>query len=324
MKLNEITIELTQQCPNQCIHCSSLSDMEKTEALDFETVCKIIGDAKFLGVKTVNLSGGEPFLRADIAKIVDYIHTQGIGIRVYTSGIYCENRQYSSIPVALLEAVKDKINAMIFNYEAIDAELYATIMGTEPANIDLLEKTIKNAIALGIPVEAHLVPMHCNYLEIPEVLKKLFSMGVKNVSILRLVPQGRVMENKELIVLSADEQEELQQILSKNDEIFKGKIRLGLPFSSKGVLCGTGSVKLTVRYDGYVFPCEAFKDRMMVIDEDITPENVKDNSLKDIYENSAYLRRIREGMKAYLEQNHNECCFGQYCRNEYILKNEIE
>lgn len=324
MKLNEITIELTQKCPNQCIYCSSHSNIEKTEALDFETVCKIIGDAKLLGAKTINLSGGEPFLRADIAKIVDYIHTQGIGIRVYTSGIYCTNGQYSSIPVALLEAVKDKINAVIFNYEAIDTELYATIMGTEPANMYLLEETIKNAIALDIPVEAHLVPMHCNYRKIPEVLNKLFSMGVKNISILRLVPQGRVMENKELVVLSSDEQEDLQQILSKSDEIYKGKIRLGLPFSSKSVACGTGSVKLTIRYDGYVFPCEAFKDKMMGIDDGITPENVKDNSLKDIYENSAYLRRIREGMKAYLEQNHIECCFGQYCRNEYILKNEIE
>jgi MoaA/NifB/PqqE/SkfB family radical SAM enzyme len=318
MKLNEITIELTQKCPNQCIYCSSRSNIEKTEALDFGTVCKIIGDAKLLGAKTINLSGGEPFLRADIAKIVDYIHTQGIGIRVYTSGIYCINGQYSTIPVALLEAVKDKINAVIFNYEAIDAELYATIMGTDPANMYLLEETIKNAIALDIPVEAHLVPMHCNYRKIPEVLNKLFSMGVKNISILRLVPQGRVMENKELVVLSSDEQEELQQILTMSKEIYKGKIRLGSPFSSKRAPCGTGSLKLTVRYDGYVFPCEAFKDSMMVIVDDITPENVKNKSLKDIYKDSTYLKCVRDGSKGYLGHHNNECCFGQYCRKVYL------
>lgn len=328
MKLNEITIEITQQCPNRCIYCSSLSDLKKTEALDFKTICKVVGDAKLLGVKNVNLSGGEPFLRADFEEIVNYIHSQGIAIRVYSSGIYFVNGRYTSIPVELLEAVKDNIDALIFNYETIDSELYATIMGTEPANITLLEKTIKKAIALGIPVEAHLVPMHCNYHNIPEVLNKLFFIGVKNVSILRIVPQGRVLENQNYVLLCPDEQEELQKILFKSEEIYKGKIRLGLPFSAKHATCGTGSVKLTVRYDGYVFPCEAFKDGMMKIVEDIIPENVKDKSLKDIYENSAYLKIVREGLKFFSEHDNTECCFGQYCRKDYqrerrLFKNEL-
>lgn len=317
MKLNEITIELTQQCPNRCIYCSSFSSIEKTEALDFETICKVVRDAKALGVKSVNLSGGEPFLRADIVEIVDFIHTHDIDVRVYSSGIYYAEGQYSSIPVALLEAVKDKVDVLIFNYEAVDKELYATIMGTKPTNLALLEETIKTAIALNIPVEAHLIPMHCNYQEIPRVINKLFSMGVIIVSFLRLVPQGRVLENKELIALCSDEQKELPQILSKCEEIYEGKIRLGLPFSAKHANCGTGSIKLTVRYDGYVFPCEAFKDGMMEIVENITPENVKDKSLIDIYENSDYLRRVREGLKAYSGCNYNERCFGQYCRKNY-------
>ena len=75
-------------------------------------------------------------------------------------------------------------------------------------------------------------------------------------------------------------------------------------------------MKLTVRYDGYVFPCEAFKDGMMEIKWHITPENVKDRDLKDIYENSAYLRQVREGLKAYSERNNIECCYGQFCRHE--------
>ncbi len=317
MKLNEITIELTQQCPNCCIYCSSLSSIEKTEALDFETICKVVRDAKALGVKSVNLSGGEPFLRADIVEIVDFIHTHDIDVRVYSSGIYYAEGQYSSIPVALLEAVKDKVDALIFNYEAVDKELYATIMGTKPANLNLLEESIKNTVALGIPVEAHLVPMHCNYHEIPEVLNRLFTMDVKNVSFLRLVPQGRALDYKELVALFTNEQEDLHQILSKSENNYKGKIRLGLPFLARRATCGTGSVKLTVRYDGYVFPCEAFKDGMMEIVENITPENVKDKSLIDIYENSDYLRRVREGLRAYSECNSNERCFGQYCRKNY-------
>ena len=130
MKLNEITIEVTQQCPNRCIYCSSLSDLEKTEAMDIKTVRRVVDDAKALGATIVSLSGGEPFLRNDIAEIVDYIYAQGLKIRLYSSGIYFSDGQYTSIPATLLEAVKDKIEALIFNYETSDANLYATIMGT--------------------------------------------------------------------------------------------------------------------------------------------------------------------------------------------------
>lgn len=250
-------------------------------------------------------------------EIVDYIHGKGLEVRLYSSGIFSEDGRYTSIPTILLKSVKGKLDVLIFNYEAIDAELYATIMGTEADNLALLDETIHRAIALGIPVEAHLVPMHCNFRQIPDVLSKLYSMDVSNVSFLRLVSQGRVLENKELVVLSAEEQQELKQILAKCQETYQNKIRLGLPFSAKRTVCGTGSSKLTVRYDGYIFPCEAFKDGMMEIEEGITPENVKEKRLKDIYENSAYLQCVRKGLKAYAGCEEKELCYGQFCRKKY-------
>ena len=314
MKLNEITIEVTQQCPNRCIYCSSFSDKEKIEALDFSNICKVVEDAKALGAESVNLSGGEPFLREDIAEIVNYIYAQGLKTKMYSSGIYCADGQYTSIPTTLLDAVKNKIDALIFNYESIDAEIYATIMGTVSANIALLDETIKTAITLGIPVEAHLVPMHCNFRQIPAVLSKLYSMGVSNVSFLRLVSQGRVQEYKELVMLNVEEGNELKQILESCKETYQDKIRLGLPFSAKRAACGTGTIKLTVRYDGFVFPCEAFKDGMMVKEKDVAPENVKEKCLKEIYNNSAYLQAIRMGLKKYTKCEGEEQCFGQYCR----------
>lgn len=316
MSLNEITIELTQQCPNRCIYCSSLSDMEKTECLDYAAIIRVVDDAVTLGAKTVSLSGGEPFLRGDITEIVEYINGKGLKVRLYSSGIYSDGNSYSSIPTTLLEVVKDKLDALIFNYEAVDAELYAIIMGTEAANLAMLDETIHRAIALGIPVEAHLVPMHCNFRQIPDVLSKLYSMGVSNVSFLRLVPQGRVLENKELVEMRVEEQEELKKIMAKCQETYQGKIRLGLPFSAKRAACGTGSIKLTVRYDGYVFPCEAFKDGMMEINEGVMPENVKEKRLKNIYEESGYLKVVREGLEAYSGCEGNEYCYGQFIRTK--------
>ncbi len=318
MTLKEITIEVTQQCPNRCIYCSSLSDMEKNEQLDFDVIKQVVDDAISLGAKSVSLSGGEPFMREDIAEIVTYLHGKGLEVRLYSSGISNIANRYTAIPTVLLETIKGKIDALIFNYEAIDADLYATIMRNEAANLTLLDETINRAVLLGIPVEAHLVPMHCNYRQIPNVLSKLYAMGVKNVSLLRLVPQGRVPENKALVEMNNKEQNELKQILQKCQETYHGKIRLGLPFSAKQASCGTGLVKLTVRYDGFVFPCEAFKDGMMELKDGVTPENVKEKRLREKYCNSAYLCSVRDDLKEYASCEGGEHCYGQYCR---IIKN---
>lgn len=58
MSIKEITIEVTQQCPNRCVYCSSLSDMGKIERLDFATIIQVVDDAVALGAKSVSMSGG--------------------------------------------------------------------------------------------------------------------------------------------------------------------------------------------------------------------------------------------------------------------------
>lgn len=315
-KLFEVTIEVTQQCPNKCIYCSSISSPDKTEALDFNTICQCVDDAAFLGAKLINLSGGEPMLRPDISQIADYIHNKGLKIRLYSSGIYYDG-SYLTMPIELLKSIKGKVDNLIFNYESCCPELYSKIMGTTPDNLALLEETIKNAIQLGITVEAHLVPMKCNYRQIPETLTKLYSMGVTNISLLRLVLQGRVEENEDSVVLSDDEEQELKAMLVDLSQRYeKTKIRLGKPYrSEKFVTCNTGTVRLVVRYDGYVFPCGAFKDGMEEYGG-CKLNNVKEKRLAAIYETSEFINKVREDLEIYYEDQVTEPCFGQYCRRK--------
>lgn len=321
-KLFEVTIEVTQQCPNKCIYCSSMSSPDKIGALDFNTICQCVDDAAYLGAKLINLSGGEPMLRPDIAQIADYIHNKGLKIRLYCSGIYYDG-SYRTMPIELLESIKGKVDNLIFNYESCSPQLYSKIMGTPPGNLALLEDTIKNAIQLGITVEAHLVPMKCNFRQIPETLTKLYSLGVTNISLLRLVPQGRVEEYEDDVVLSEDEDLELKAMLAELSQKYeKTKLRLGKPYrSEKFVTCNTGTVRLVVRYDGFVFPCGAFKDGMEEYNG-FEPDNVKDKRLADIYETSEYLAKVRKDLEKYYEHDVTEPCFGQFCR-KIIESNRI-
>lgn len=313
-KLFEVTIEVTQRCPNECIYCSSWSSPDKTEALDFDTICQCVDDAATLGAQQINISGGEPLLRTDIATIADYIHKKGLKIRLYCSGIYYDGA-YHTMPLELLESIRGKVDVIIFNYESSSPELYAQIMGATPGNLALLEETIKNAIQLGITVEAHIVPMKCNFRQIPVTLERLYAMGVSNVSLLRLVPQGRVDENENLVILSDEEQRELKSMIAELSQKYDGnRLRLGKPYRSEMyTTCNTGTVRLAVRYDGYVFPCGAFKDGMEVF-EGCRPDNVKEKRLADIYEKSAYIIKVREGLAEYYEGDVIEPCYGQYYR----------
>lgn len=319
-KLFEVTIELTQRCPNECIYCSSLSSIDAAETLSYETVCHIVDDAVLLGAKQINLSGGEPFLREDITAIVDYVHAKSLSVRLYSSGIYYDEN-YQAIPEELLRSIVGKVDYLIINYETSEPDCYAYIMGTKSQNFKLVNESIKKAVGLGINVEAHIVPMKCNFRQIPETLKELYALGVSNVSLLRLVPQGRVEQYQEMIILSDDEQKELKNIALSMSKRYGDKLRLGKPFrTGTYTSCMTGSVRLVVRYDGFVFPCGAFKDGMMDF-MNCHPDNVKEKRLLDIYESSSYIIKVRKELTNYYEDEVTEPCFGQWCRN---LKDNIK
>lgn len=85
--------------------------------LDLQTIYSIVDDAAELGAKLINLSGGEPLLRPDIADIADYIHTKGLEVRLYSSGIFYDS-SYKTMPTAVLESIKGKVDHLIFNYES--------------------------------------------------------------------------------------------------------------------------------------------------------------------------------------------------------------
>ena len=313
--LFEVTIEVLQRCPNKCIYCSSWSSLDKTEALDFDTVCGIVDDAVELGAEQINVSGGEPFLRTDIISIIDYIKFKGLKVRLYTSGIYY-SQGFQSIPDTLLEAIAGRVDTLIFNYETAISDLYAKIMGTVPGNLLLIEETIKKATNLGITVEAHLVPMKCNYREIPQTLERVYSLGVSKVSLLRFVQQGRSVENIEVAVLAKEEEEALKEMLKALSGKYGEQLRLGKPYrSEKFSTCRTGTIRLAVRYDGFVFPCGAFKDGMMAF-KGFAPENIREKSLSEIYRDSKYIKAVREELAKYYEGEVSEPCFGQYCRNQ--------
>ena len=312
--LSEISIEILQRCPNRCIYCSSHSNPQATHIIPFEIIKNVIDGAKSLGCKTVCLSGGEPFLHPQILDIISYIAKQQLICYVYTSGIYMKDEVYSSLPNEYIEAIRGMVDKVIFNVEADTSALYDQIMGTDVGGFDMMKKSISDCVSSGLVVETHVVPMQVNFKHLKSIFEMCYQLGVSKVSILRLVLQGRALENLSLVKLTGEDSREVTKLIKALKEAYKGKVRIGLPYSDSNcrIYCKAASDKINVRYDGNVYPCEVFKDDLLNAKLGCEPDNVWKDSFYDIYQNSSYLNVVRRRIEAFKKEEGNETCYGQF------------
>ena len=312
--LSEISIEILQRCPNRCIYCSSHSNPQATHLIPFEIIKNVIDDAKSLGCKTVCLSGGEPFLHPHILNIISYIAKLQLTCYVYTSGIYMKDEVYSSLPNEYIEAIRGMVDKVIFNVEADSSALYDQIMGTDVDGFDMMKKSINDCVSSGLVVETHVVPMQVNFKHLKSIFEMCYQLGVSKVSILRLVLQGRALENLSLVKLSDEDNWEVTKLIKTLNESYKGKVRIGLPYSNSNcrIYCKAASDKINVRYDGNVYPCEVFKDNLLNAKLGCEPDTVWKDSFYDIYKSSPYLNVVRRRIEAFKKEDGDETCYGQF------------
>ena len=89
-RLNQLDIELTERCPNDCVHCwinrpAHDADARRRE-MTTEQVKDVLRQAADLGCLQVRLTGGEPLLRPDFEEIYVFARRLGLKVWIFTSG----------------------------------------------------------------------------------------------------------------------------------------------------------------------------------------------------------------------------------------------
>lgn len=313
--LKEISVEIIRKCPNNCLHCSSLSNRACTERLPYDKFKEVISDAKTLGAKAICLSGGEPFLHNRIADMVRLVCEYGMDCYIYTSGIVLDQQDRPiSIPAETLKQISGYAAKLIFNVEAGKEQTYDKIMGTKNC-FEKMQQSAIRAAEVGLCTEAHFVPMKVNVNEINEAVLLCKRLQISKISFLRLVPHGRAKENATLLTLTEQQILELKNQLSELQTQSDLSIRIGVPLSLDLSChrCEAACGKLNIKYDGGVFPCEVFKNYSMEKSlGGLKPENIYQRPLLDIYSSSQYLCQIREMSGRFAESCGCETCLGQY------------
>ena len=173
-------------------------------------------------------------------------------------------REYEGITRQECEKLQQLgLDKIVFDWQALEEKIDNDLMGRKRLNTCLWDSLIRTSGA-GMNVDVHFIPMKPNYRQFPDIIECLEITGIKNISILNFVPQGRGRENKEELMLNEEELKEFSEILKKEREHFSGKIRIGIPLNGKlSHLCTAGTEKLVIRYDGTILPCPAFKEISM-------------------------------------------------------------
>ena len=206
------------------------------------------------------------------------------------------------------------IDKVIFNVEADTSKLYDQIMGTDEGGFELMKQSIRDCVSSGLIVEVHVVPMQVNFRHLKSIFAMCYQLGVVKVSILRLVVQGRALENLQLVNLSVEDNREVFKLIRTLQEEYQGKVRIGLPYSDSScrIYCKAATDKINIRYDGNVYPCEVFKDDLLNAKLGYEPDNVWKDSFYVIYQKSPYLNVVRKSIEAFKKEDGDETCYGQY------------
>ncbi len=289
-KLKEIKIEVTHDCMLRCVHCSSISEDNTGRNIEWTSCKKILDDAASMGVEKVAFSGGEPLLWEHIISAVDQAARYGMDVYIYTTG---NAPGAKNLLEKLYSVGLSKVMFSLFGTNARQHEKVTMSCGSYDKTIAMAEY----CVTIGLFTEFHFVPLSSNYKLLSAIAELAFSMGVKRVSVLRFVPQGRGV-NKNVCGLSHAQNLELR---SKIKALHKQghDIRLGSPYNflmlREKPQCCSGIDRLTIGPDLRIFPCDAFKHiRPTDIGASSDFSCLYTNSLIECWEKSPYLGVVRE------------------------------
>jgi MoaA/NifB/PqqE/SkfB family radical SAM enzyme len=158
----EGSIDLTYRCNNNCRHCwlrlPPGSQGEQKE-LSLNEIKEIVDQARSMGCRTWNISGGEPMLRSDFAEIFDYITSSSVSYTLNTNG--------TQITPEIAKLMRCKGIKLVALYGAT-AEVHDHITRNPGSFHDVMRgfSFLKEA---GASFTVQIIPMRDNYHQLNEM-----------------------------------------------------------------------------------------------------------------------------------------------------------
>ncbi len=149
---------ITHRCNFRCTYCDSPNQVE--DEMTTEQIFAMIDELVEIGLERLGITGGEPTLRMDIGKIIDYAKSKNIVVTMVTNGSLLNEKR--------LDEIKN-LNLLLMSFDG-PAEIHNTTRVR--ASYDRLMETIKMVRSKGMPLWTETVITKFNVDKLDFILKK--------------------------------------------------------------------------------------------------------------------------------------------------------
>lgn len=157
------SFDLTYRCDNNCRHCwlrIPPGAAEQAAELDFDTIRRIVNEARQLGCQAWSISGGEPLIREDFAEIFDYITRKAVSYSLNTNG--------TRITPQIARLLTRRGRTMVSLYGATSA--VHDDMTRSPGSFEATMRGISALRDAGAEFIVQIVPMRGNHHQLEAML----------------------------------------------------------------------------------------------------------------------------------------------------------
>lgn len=285
--LQNFHIELTSKCNERCIHCYIPHEKKNTD-IEHSLMMKVLDQCKQLGVMTVVFSGGEPMLHPDFCEFLKRAKDLDFNVTVLSNLTYLTDEIIANLKYKHVACV----NVSLYSMKSEVHDAITTVKGS-------FEKTKNNILRLienNIPVQINCPVMKQNMDSFEMVINWGESHKCSVVTdYIIMARSDRTTDN----LYNRLSKEDLKYVIRKiadNSAVFQKNLKEQGVFAEQKTadaigeerVCGVGLSTLCMVANGNVYPCAGWQQYVC--------GNINQNSLQEIWENSAevqYLRNLR-------------------------------
>ena len=188
---NVAALELTYRCNHRCLFCSCPWESDETyrkNELKTEQWFAVIDELMKNGVSAFTLTGGEPLMREDLMRIIEYILQKGASLNMISNG--------RKIDDEFLDYIAKKKISICISIPGIETFVEHTGVDNVEHVLSLFEKTKIR----GIQATANIAVTKKNLPELYENIAYALIKGADYVLLNRFLPGGRGLQNQEYLL----------------------------------------------------------------------------------------------------------------------------
>jgi pyrroloquinoline quinone biosynthesis protein E len=278
--------ELTHRCPLHCVYCSNPLELDaRANELTTDQWVKIFRDAAELGVLQADFTGGEPLARPDILELVAAARAAGLYVNLITSGLPLDEARLTKLIAAGLDHFQ-------LSFQGARPEIASEISGTttHAQKLRVLDWLRNHRVAVTLNFVIHRQNIH----QLEEMLAIAEASCATRVEFANVQYYGWAFTNRDNLLPTREQLDSSMEILKRAQERLRGKMRIEYVVPDyyakypKACMGGWGRKLMLISPSGDVLPCHAAR-----VIPDLAFENVKDRSLREIWENSPAFQKFR-------------------------------